>query len=145
MLNRRAKLVFSVPPGQLTWKGLYPLTLKKKVRLLPECTFVLTGRKICYSQDYQKSCGLWPGCSGDSCHNPVVRGPSWDPGKKKDILTMFMIMQKMPMERIFRLSVMLCCSEVIPFTQSSLEMTFKNGAFLVKILPLHIRNHINFM
>lgn len=123
--------------------SLTPSNLEE--RLLLNCTFVLTGRKICYSQDYQKSCGLWPACSGDYCHDPVVRGPNWGPGKKKDILTMCKVMDKMPMERILRSSVMLCYPEVITFTQSSLEMVFRNCTFLEEIVPQHMRNHINFM
>lgn len=56
-----------------------------------------------------------------------------------------MIMNKMPVERILRSSVMLCHPEIIPFTQSSLEMTVIKCAFLEKVLLQHIRNHINFM
>lgn len=123
---------------ELSWKifcvtrsvDLDGLTLsnseEKKIRLLSSCKFVLSGRKIYYCQDYHKPCGLWPGCCSDSCHDSVVRGPSWEAGKKKDILTMFMIMKETSMERILRSSVTLCYPEVVPFTQSSLEMTSRN-------------------
>lgn len=99
---------------------------KKKIRLLLSCALVLSGRKIYYYKDYQKPCGLWPDCCSDSCHDSVVRGPSWKAGKKKYILTMFMIMKETSMERILRSSVMLRYPVVIPFTQSSLEMTSRN-------------------